>query len=256
MILKGLSEEQLKKWQQNGCLFIPRQELFSDEMKEKLIKWVDEVQNLPETKGKWMKYYENSLKDGTKILNRIENFLPYHKELDDLVNGKQMLELVSQLFGEQAVLYKEKINFKLPGGEGFKPHQDVLAGWDEFGHTLHISVAICIDEANEKNGCLECALGEHQKGLLGPMFKELPKEVVDSLDWVSYPMQPGDMIIFDSYTPHRSGANLTDTTRRMIFLTFNKLSEGDYREEYYKNKRISFPPDFERKPGENHEYKI
>lgn len=256
MMLKRLTGDQLKKWEQNGCLYIPYEELTSTEVKENLIKWVDEVQNFPETKGKWMKYYEKSLKDGTKILNRIENFLPYHKKLDELVNGKWMLELVSQLFGEEAVLYKEKINFKLPGGEGFKPHQDVLAGWDEYGHTLHISVAICIDEANDKNGCLECALGEQKKGLLGPKFKELPNEVVDKLDWVSYPMHPGDMIIFDSYTPHRSGPNLTETTRRMIFLTFNKLSEGDFREEYYMSKRKNFPPDFERKPGENYEYKI
>ena len=37
-----------------------------------------------------------------------------------------MQGIVSQLFGEEAVLYKEKINFKLPSGEEFKPHQDVL----------------------------------------------------------------------------------------------------------------------------------
>ncbi|MGG1680088.1 phytanoyl-CoA dioxygenase family protein [Neobacillus sp. NRS-1170] len=256
MILKKFTEDQLMKWEQDGCLYIPNDGLYSVGVKENLIKWVDAVQNFPEVRGKWMKYYENSLKDSTKILNRIENFLPYHSELNELVNGEWMLGLVSQLFGEEAVLFKEKINFKLPGGEGFKPHQDVQAGWDEYGHTLHISVAICIDEANENNGCLECALGEHKKGLLGPMYEELPKEAVDKLDWVSYPMQPGDMIIFDSYTPHRSGPNLTDTTRRMIFLTFNKLSQGDFREEYYKNKRKNFPPDFERKPGEKYEYKI
>ncbi|MFC0272851.1 hypothetical protein ACFFIX_15575 [Metabacillus herbersteinensis] len=74
MILKRLTEDQLNKWEQDGCLYIPYEEIYSSEVKGNLIKWVDEVQNFPETKGKWMKYYENSLKDGTKILNRIEKF--------------------------------------------------------------------------------------------------------------------------------------------------------------------------------------
>lgn len=203
-----------------------------------------------------MKYYEKSLKDGSRILNRVENFHPFHKKLDQLLNDKWLLGIVSQLFEEPAILFKDKINFKLPGGEGFKPHQDAQAGWDEYGQTLHITVAFCIDEATPENGCLECALGEHKKGLLGPMFKELPRDVVDNLNWVSYGMKPGDLIIFDSYTPHRSEPNLTETTRRMIFLTFSKHSEGDYRSEYFANKRKSFPPDIERKPGKTYSYKI
>jgi len=30
------------------------------------------------------------------------------------------------------VLFKEKVNFKMPGGDGFKPHQDSQAGWDRY----------------------------------------------------------------------------------------------------------------------------
>ncbi|MDQ0339017.1 hypothetical protein J2S00_001803 [Caldalkalibacillus uzonensis] len=254
--LQQLTKEHLEKWKQDGCLYLPCEQLYNSEIKQNLIDWVEEVQNLPETTGKWMKYYEKSLKDGSRILNRVENFLPYHEKLNKFLNGKWMLGIVSQLFEEPAVLFKDKINFKLPGGEGFKPHQDAQAGWDRYGQTLHISVAVCIDEATPENGCLECALGEHKKGLLGPMFKELPRNVVEKLDWVSFEMKPGDIIIFDSYTPHRSGPNLTDTIRRMVFLTFNKLSEGDYRAKYFADKRKSFPPDIERKPGKTYRYKI
>ncbi|MCL7748675.1 phytanoyl-CoA dioxygenase family protein [Halalkalibacter alkaliphilus] len=254
--LKQFTKEHLEKWKQDGCLYLPREELYNSEIKQNLIDWVNEVQNLPEEKGKWMKYYEKSLKDGSRILNRVENFLPYHEKLNNLLNGEWMLRLVSQLFEEPATLFKDKINFKLPGGEGFKPHQDAQAGWDGYGQTLHISVAVCIDEATPANGCLECVLGEHKKGLQGPMFKELPQEVVEKWDWVSFKMKPGDIIIFDSYTPHRSGPNLTDTTRRMVFLTFSKRSEGDYRAKYFEDKRKTFPPDIERKPGVNYSYKI
>ncbi len=40
-------------------------------------------------------------------------------------------------FGEESVLFKDKINFKLPGGDGFKEHQDVQAGWDDFRRHPH-----------------------------------------------------------------------------------------------------------------------
>jgi hypothetical protein len=36
-------------------------------------------------------------------------------------------DIASQLFEEEAVLFKEKINFKLPGGCGFAAHQDTPA---------------------------------------------------------------------------------------------------------------------------------
>jgi len=81
-----------------------------------------------------MKYYEANPEHKTdsaappKILQRIENFLQFNPALDRLINGPRMLKLMGELFGEPSVLYKEKINYKLPGGEGFKPHQDVAAG--------------------------------------------------------------------------------------------------------------------------------
>lgn len=254
--LQHLTKEHLDKWKQNGCLHLSCDQLYNSEIKQNLIDWVEEVQNLPETKYKWMRYYEQSLKNGSRILNRVENFLPYHEKLNELLNGKWMLGIVSQLFEEPAILFKDKINFKLPGGEGFKPHQDAQAGWDRYGQTLHISVAVCIDEATTENGCLEIALGEHNKGLIGPMFQEIPNDVVEKLDWVTFEMKPGDILIFDSYTPHRSGPNLTDKTRRIIFLTFSKLSEGDYRAKYFEDKRKSFPPDIEREDGKTYRYKI
>ena len=38
--------------------------------------------------------------------------------------ASRIVEATSQLFGEPAVLWKEKMNFKKPGSAGFAPHQD------------------------------------------------------------------------------------------------------------------------------------
>ena len=57
-------------------------------------------------------------------------------------------------------------------------------------------------------------------------------------------------MLFDSYIPHRSAQNRTNHPRRMLYLSYNRLSDGgDVRQEYFKQKRTIFPPDIERKVG-------
>jgi hypothetical protein len=61
---------------------------------------------------------------------------------------------------------------------------------------------------------------------------------------------------FDCFTPHQSKPNLTDRPRRNIYLTFNRASAGDYREQYFADKRKSFPPDFERDPRATYTFRV
>ena len=72
--------------------------------------------------GKEMAYFETSKNDGTRILARIENFLEFHEGFKNLMNSKKLMNCVESLLGKKAVLFKEKSNFKKPGGGGFKPH--------------------------------------------------------------------------------------------------------------------------------------
>ena len=57
----------------------------------------------------------------------------------------------------------------------------------------------------------------------------------------------GDTIFFDCFLPHRSDANLGEHSRRNIYLTYNRISEGNKRNEYITRKRKELPPDSERK---------
>ena len=114
--------------------------------------WTRELAALPEKAGRHWVYYENSLLEpDRKIVNRIENISPFHPGFAEL--SQALKAPVGQLLGEDAVLFKEKVNFKMPGGDGFKPHQDSQAGWDAYAK-LFVTVLICIDEATEENGCL------------------------------------------------------------------------------------------------------
>lgn len=253
-----LSPSQLQSFFDTGILVIPATEAWSKEELKLLLDSANEMDNWPDQAGKWMKYYESNSRaaDGSKMLQRIENFTQYNPGMDTILNGSKLLGMVSELFQERAVLYKEKINYKLPGGSGFAPHQDISAGWWMYNQTLHISALITIDEANSTNGCLEVVYGKHKEGKLAPDWKEIPQDVCDTLKWVSTPTKPGDIVFFDSYVPHRSGPNNTDKPRRVLYSTYAKLSEGDYRDKYYADKRVSFPPDIEREADKVYEYKI
>lgn len=253
-MLKCFSEPELETFKQQGFLVI--RGMYEGAETENLKAWVDEVQSLPEVPGKYMMYFEDSLLDaGKRVLSRIENFCPYHEGLNTLINGEEMLQRVSELFGEPAVLFKEKINFKMPGGNGFTPHQDAQAGWNDYA-SLFITVLIGIDESTVENGCLELAASHHQRGLIGELWKPLTEENMKGMEFISVPTKPGDAVFFDSYAPHRSGPNLTENPRRVLYLTYNRRSEGDHRLQYYADKRRSYPPDIEREPDQKYVFKV
>ena len=143
----------------------------------------------------------------------------------------------------------------MPGGDGFKPHQDQQAGWSVYA-SLFVTALVAIDEATAENGCLELAPGQHKRGLIGREWTPLTEAEMAGMAFVPYPTKPGDAVLFDSFVPHRSGSNLTDAPRRVLYVTYNRLSEGDHRLRYYADKRKSYPPDCEREPGKEYVYRV
>lgn len=218
--------------------------------------WVDELASAAEVRGTIMKYYEDDpANPGGRILNRIENFVPYHEGFHRIAAHGPLVDRVSELFGEEACLFKDKINFKLPGGSGFEAHQDIQAGWDRYTDTF-ISVSVAVDETTIENGCLELAAGHHRNGLIGRMLEPLSGDELNAVTFEPVLQAPGDVVLFDAYTPHRSAQNTSKRARRNLYLTYNKRSAGDFRERYYADKRKSYPPDSEREPGKTYVYRV
>ncbi|MDP6390771.1 MAG: phytanoyl-CoA dioxygenase family protein [Alphaproteobacteria bacterium] len=254
MIVNVLSADQVADFKRDG--FLVARGMFSVEEMKDISAWTEEVENWPETPGRHMMYFEQSLKgDGARILNRLENFYPYHGGFHGLFDGEKMRGAVSDLLVEDAVLYKEKINFKLPGGDGFKLHQDQQAGWGTYTD-LYITALVSIDEATEANGCLELVAGLHDKGLIGEEWKPMTEDDLGDAELVSCPTKPGDVVFFDCYAPHSSGPNMSDRKRRVLYVTYNRASDGDFREQYYIDKRKSYPPDIERDPDKEYAFRV
>lgn len=195
-----------------------------------LQRWVTEVQQWSDD-GEWLNYREMT-SNGPKLC-RTENFIPFHRELRQVLTSGSVFQIVSALMGEQPSLYKEKINYKLSGGAGFSSHQDAPAY--PFIETS-ISCMIAIDESTVLNGCLEVVDAQHQAIL--PMNERgcIIDEWVEQHDWHPVEMQPGDVLFFHSHTPHRSGTNTSSRDRRAIYPTFNAAREGNLRDAYYEEK--------------------
>ena len=135
------------------------------------------------------------------------------------------------------VLFKDKLNFKGPGGGGFLPHQDITAYASDNLAELHISAMVAIDAApTPKHGPLEFVGGMCDQGILPNEHGVIVDSLVQEMEWRPLLVQPGDIVLFDSRAPHRSSKNETDQSRRLAYLTYNKLSEGDLHAKYYKMK--------------------
>ena len=241
-----VSKEDLAHFSEHAYLHIPNP--FNEEDLSRLRAWAGDLMERPETPGKWMKYFEET-QDGERVLCRVENFLAYHGGLSKLITDPVIMKILEQLMGEPACLFKEKMNVKLPGGAGFGAHQDAPA-FVSFGQKYHITMMISIDDSTEEKGCLEFSEAVNgqetlKQGPGGVVHPDIEKE----LPWRHYETRAGDIVFFDSYIPHRSSSNRSKLPRRALYITYNKESEGDRRDDYYVDKRLKFPPDCERKPG-------
>jgi hypothetical protein len=248
-----LNKQQIEQFHHDGFLLV--RGMYSPEEMKDISQWTEEVAGSPETPGHYMMYFESSKQDGARIISRIEDFVSFHEGFAELITRRRMQQAVSDLFGESAVLFKDKINFKLPGGDGFKEHQDVQAGWDDYAD-LHITAMIAIDETNADNGSVEMIPGMHKQGLLGEMWAPLTDVDTKNASYEPVHCQPGDAVFFDSYAPHRSMPNNTDQARRVLYITFNGASKGDHRAQYYADKRNNYPPDIERDPERDYSFKV
>ena len=148
-----------------------------------------------------------------------------------------MVDVAGALLGEPAVLYKEKINHKLPGGAGYSAHQDAPAYPMV---TTHVSALIAIDDADADNGGLEVVSGCFDRVLPTDERGCVDRSVERELAWEPVAVPAGATLWFHSRTPHRSGANRSTRPRRALYPTYNAAREGDRRAEYYAAKAAAF----------------
>lgn len=220
----------LTRWSRTGVALV-EDFLVGDDLAV-LRGWIDEVESSPATPGGYL-HYDERVGAETSIRCRTENFVPFHPGLRKLLTEGPLLAMATALLGEEAILYKEKINYKNAGGAGFAAHQDAPA-YPFVQATITCMVAI--DDTTVDNGCLDVVPGAHQSPLPTDDHGCIRRDIAESLPWEPVPTRSGSLLWFDWYTPHRSGTNRTTRPRRALYLTYNRASDGNRRDTYYAEK--------------------
>jgi ectoine hydroxylase-related dioxygenase (phytanoyl-CoA dioxygenase family) len=240
--------EQKVFFQENGYLWI--KDFFSSEQVRLLQRWAEEINRGAEITLQLPQDTGNAL-PGTLIIVpeannplqacRAEDLCTIYPDLYHFVQGT-IAAYVAFLLDEPVVLFKDKINFKWPGGGAFPPHQDFPA-YENFGPREHITAMVSIDPATHENGCLQVAKNWHEGCKIlpyvcgGKAHGSIDPEYSARISWLPLETSPRDLVLINSYIPHYSEVNLSTKPRRAMFLTLNKLKEGDHRGAYYHAKR-------------------
>ena len=200
--------------------------------------------------SRWLTFFEYQ---APTVLSRIENFVPFHTSLAEVLNDPGLVDIVSVLMGQQAILYKDRLNFKAPGAGPHEAHQDGAAfeaaagsSFDPAG-VAFVSALIAIDDATIGNGCLEVATDWHA-GRLDmlpmefpeadrPTYSKIHRRIEAELDWAPVETESGDVVLFTDRLPHRSSENRSSRQRRAVYGVYSPSAGGDRRAAYFEQKR-------------------
>lgn len=240
----SLDEDQTVEFHDRG--FIVLRGFFGEDTMARIALRLDQIRDRQPENGKEAKYYEKSTINNDNILVRIEHILGNcNPDLAKILVSAKTVRCLGQLFGEAPVLFKDKINYKLPGCRADKLHQDQAAGWNSYSD-FFISMCIVVDANRKENAAMSfMSSGNYRKKLMSSDWQPLSNSDLSEELGSEYSLleaDPGDVIFFDSYVPHGSPANTGDKGRRNIFLTFNRRSDGDMRDKYYQDKWRNYAP--------------
>jgi hypothetical protein len=206
-----------------------RTALLDAEQIDALRAWTDEIEAWPTGSHVWGHYAEHTA-DGPRIC-RTENVSACHPGVAALVSGP-LQDCAAELLGEPVTAFKDKINYKQPGGAGFSPHQDKVA---YPGVARVMSILVAIDDCSVESGCLWIAGGVDE---VLPVDDRgvVRADVAGTLDWTVAELAGGDAVCIDGLAPHYSETNRGSTSRRVLVASYAPTSEGYDRAHYYSRR--------------------
>lgn len=236
-----LTQQQIKHFDDHGFLILRAHEHRLVDPTA-LHAWSEEVRNLPKEKGKWMPYDEITA-SGERQIMRTENFVDFHEDFDQLLRGENLTGILAQLTRDDMLLFKDKINYKMPGGNGFQAHLDAPA-YDHIGKIEHTTANLAVDAATIENGCVEVVAGSHRMDVKLAEGGRIDGNWEASQTWIPVELAAGDLLMFGSHLAHRSASNKSKKPRASVYATYHTKSDGkDLRARYYVDRRENFPPD-------------
>ena len=159
----------------------------------------------PTTPGRSMKYFEPSLlRPGERVLQRIENFCPFHDGFAGLATATSSAAPCPGSSASRPCSSRTRSTSSCPGGDGFKPHQDQQAGWSAYADlfiTAHGQHRLHHRRERLPRAVRRAA---HARAASARNGSPSPTTTCGASGARPVPTRPGDAVFFDSYTPHAS----------------------------------------------------
>jgi Phytanoyl-CoA dioxygenase (PhyH) len=192
--------------------------------------FADEVEAWPTGSHVWGHYAEHTA-DGPRIC-RTENVSACHPGIAALVSGP-LAKAAAKALGEPVTAFKDKLNYKQPGGAGFSPHQDKAA---YPGVERVMSILVAIDDCNVESGCLWLSAGADE---VLPVDDRgvVRADASAALDWFAVELASGDAVCIEGLAPHYSETNRGDVPRRVLVASYAPACEQYTRAHYYEQRR-------------------
>ena len=148
-----ITDEQIKQYKKGFLLiknFFDKHEVIS--IKNQINRKIKQKKN----KNFYFEKNKNRL-----ILRRIEKVSDYSKSCRELLESKKLIKVLEQLQKKKVKLFKDKLNFKYPGGKGFAPHIDghfywkdknnkIRKGWNVYSKNF-INAVIPLEKSDNQN---------------------------------------------------------------------------------------------------------
>ena len=252
-LLKNKNKENLKFYNDNGWIIIKKffEKKYIEKIKKELIS---------KTKRESDFFYFENIKKKKK-LRRIEKVTDFSKSSKKLICSKKTIKLIKLLEKKKYVLFKDKLNFKFPGGKGYLPHIDghffwrdknrkYQNGWSKYSSNF-INLVLPLEKSNIKNGCIYVA-NKNDTKKFGSSFSSITKKLtintpniktkdINKFNFFPIELEVGDICLFNWKCAHYSENNYSNKSRMIFYATFcKKNKKKDIRKMYYRDKLNSY----------------
>ena len=174
---------------------------------------------------------------GRFVLDRLDPVLDLAPELAAATLDDRLLAPLSQILGGASQLLKCKLIRKDPATGGYAPHQDFLYWrWLDMDPRLLCSVAIPLHASTVENGGIEFFPKRHDRIIPsadGDPEKDCDIASIDVVTGETPSLEPGDVCVFHSLTPHRSGPNLGSHPRTLLLPSYALTDDTSLYLRYY-----------------------
>jgi phytanoyl-CoA hydroxylase len=143
------------------------------------------------------------------------------KVLGDFARHPVIKNICHDLIGNDVRLYwDQSVYKKTEKRQEFPWHQD--NGYTFIEPQQYLTLWIPLVDVDESNGCAWIAPGMHKLGTFEHWMTDVGRVCLTQADdAVAAPAKAGDIVVFSSLTPHRTGPNLKqDTVRKAYILQY------------------------------------